>query len=208
MVMAVALAAASQLEIWAPRLVPGVGELVGNRPVLAATAVAATLPLAVRGRFPLAVLIAVMSALALQQVLSTPTEGLVLLIAGMVASYSSSARSSALHAAVAGGVIIGGAALMGQDANDRAFIVVVLGGAWLVGFVVMRRSTELGRAREDYRDLAGRLAEAADQLALAQRRLATVRPRRSWRHSPHVRSGLPGQSPRACRTQKSRPTSA
>jgi hypothetical protein len=47
-VTAVALAAASQVEIWSPRVVPGVGEVVGDRPVLAATAFAATLPLAIR----------------------------------------------------------------------------------------------------------------------------------------------------------------
>jgi hypothetical protein len=56
-------------------VVPGVGDVVGNRPILAATAVAATLPLAARRRFPLAVLVAVLSALALQQVLTTPTDG-------------------------------------------------------------------------------------------------------------------------------------
>jgi hypothetical protein len=113
-VVAVAVALASQLEIWSPRVVPGVGEVVGNRPVLAATSVAATLPLAVRRRFPLAVLVAVASALALQQVLTTPTQGLALLLGGMLAAYSSSAYSSVVRAAVAGVAIVGGAAFMGR----------------------------------------------------------------------------------------------
>jgi DNA-binding CsgD family transcriptional regulator len=168
-VIAVVLAGASQLEIWSPRVVPGVGEVLGDRPVLAATALAATLPLAVRRRFPLAVLVAVMCALALQQVLTTPTQGLVLLLAGMIAAYSSSAYSSELRAAAGGLVIVAGAALIGEDASDWAFITVVFGGAWLVGFVVMQRSEELRRAREDNRALSVRLAEAADQLAQAQR---------------------------------------
>jgi hypothetical protein len=76
--------------------------------------VAATLPLAVRRRFPLAVLVAVASALALQQVLTTPTQGLALLRGGMLAAYSSSAYSSVVRAAVAGVAIVGGAAFMGR----------------------------------------------------------------------------------------------
>jgi DNA-binding CsgD family transcriptional regulator len=170
-VLAVLLAAASQLEIWFPRLVPGVGEVAGNLPVLATTSVAATLPLAVRRRFPLAVLLAVMGALALQQVLTTPTEGLVLLLAGMTAAYSSSAFASVGSAAVAGVAIVLGSALAGADAGDRVFIVIVLGGAWLAGFAVLQRSTDLSAAREDNRELSVRLARATDQLTEAQRRL-------------------------------------
>jgi DNA-binding CsgD family transcriptional regulator len=111
--------------------------------------------------------------LALQQVLTTPTEGLVLLLAAMIAAYSSSAFSSLRSAAVAGVVIVGGAALIGEDASDWAFIAIVLGGAWLVGLVVRQRSTDLSRAREDNRELSVRLAVAADQLAQAQRQLSS-----------------------------------
>src|SRR4051812_7599700 len=172
-VVAVALAAASQLEIWSPRAVPAVGEVVGNRPVLAVTSLIATVPLVVRRRFPLAVLVAVIGALALQQVLTTPTQGLVLLLAGMLAAYSSGAYSSVLRAAVAGVAILAGAAVVATDAGDAAFVIVVLGGAWLVGFVVMQRSTDLGLARERNRELSVRLAEAAEQLSQAQDRLAS-----------------------------------
>ena len=172
-VMAVSLAAASQLEIWSPDVVPGVGEVAGDRPVLAATAVAATLPLALRRRFPLSVLLVVVAALVLQQVLTTPTEGLVLLIAGMVAAYSSSAYAPDASAVIAGVALVSGAAFMGEDGSDWAFIVIILGGSWVVGFVVKRRSTDLSLAWEDNRDLSARLAEAADQLAAAQRRLVS-----------------------------------
>ncbi len=171
-VIAVVVAAASQLEIWAPRVVPGIHEVAGNRPVLSVTALLATLPLAVRRRFPLAVLVAVLGALALQQLLTTPTDGLVPLLVGMVAAYSSSAYASVARAAAAGVAIVGGAAFIGKDAGDWAFLAVVFGGAWLVGFVVMQRSAELRRARDDNRHLSLRLAAAADQLAQAQRRLA------------------------------------
>jgi DNA-binding CsgD family transcriptional regulator len=172
-VAAVALAGVSQLEVWVPDLVPGVGNIAGDRAILAVTALAATLPLAVRRRYPLAVLLVVLGALVLQELLTTPTEGLVLLLAAMLAAYSSSAYSSTGRAAVAGVAIVAGAAFMGNDAGDWAFIALVLGGAWLVGFVVMQRSTDLVRAQEDNRDLSSRLAEAADQLARAQRLLAS-----------------------------------
>src|SRR5689334_18457996 len=92
--LAAALAALAQLEIWAPQLLPGVGDdLAGSRPVLAVTGLAATLPLALRRRWPLVVLVAVLGTMVAQQVLTTPTGGLVLLVAGMVAAYSSSAYS-------------------------------------------------------------------------------------------------------------------
>jgi DNA-binding CsgD family transcriptional regulator len=89
----------------------------------------------------------------------------------MVAAYSSSAYSSVRRGAAAGGVIVVGAGFMGEDAGDWAFIAVVLGSAWLIGFVVMERSTALVQAREDNRELSARLAAAVDQLVEAQRQL-------------------------------------
>jgi DNA-binding CsgD family transcriptional regulator len=172
-VTAVALAATGQVEIWSPRLVPGVGPVLGDRWILAVTALAATLPLVARRRHPLAVVVVVIGALGLQAVLTTPTDGLVLLLAGMIAAYSSSAFASLGRAATAGVVVLGGAALMGEDAGDWAFLAIVVGGAWLVGLIVRQRSTELRRAREDNRALSVRLAEAAGQLARAQRQLAS-----------------------------------
>lgn len=173
LVVAVALAVASQVEIWVPTMVPGVGDVVGNRPLLAITALVATLPLAVRRRFPLAALLTVLGALVAQQVVTTPTQGLVLLIAAMLAAYSSSAYSRPWRSGISGAAIVVGAAFMGSNAGDWAFISVVLGAAWLLGFLVAQRSQELAHARRDIVDLAERLGEAAEQLAAAQRRLAT-----------------------------------
>jgi DNA-binding CsgD family transcriptional regulator len=168
LVVAVVLAAVAALEVWEPVLVPGVGDVVGNRPVLAVTAVAATLPLALRRRLPLAVLVVVLSALALQQLLTVPTEGLTALVAGMVAAYSASAYSSTGRAAAAGAITAVGVALMGGDAGDWAFLAVVLGGAWLLGFVVAQRSLDLAHARRDNEDLAARLGRATALLSAAQ----------------------------------------
>lgn len=171
--LALVLAAVAQLEVWTPRFVPGVGDVLGSRPLLALTALLATLPLALRRRFPVVVLVTVIGALVLQQVLTTPTGGLVLLVAGMVAAYTSTAGSPTTYAAVAGVVIVVGAAFMGTDASDWVFITVVLGSAWLLGFVVAQRSTELARAKEDNTALEHRLAEAAHRLAEAEQRLST-----------------------------------
>jgi DNA-binding CsgD family transcriptional regulator len=173
-VLAVALALVSQLEIWAPGLVPGVGEEVVDRPLLAVLSLVATLPLGWRRRAPLSVLCLVLGSMALQQVLSTPTEGLSLLIAAMVASYSSSAYASAARAGVAGGVVVVGAAFDGSDVDDWAFVAIVLGAAWLFGFVVARGSTELAHAHRDNLDLTHQLAAAAQQLAAAQARQAAA----------------------------------
>ena len=168
-VTAVALAVVAQLEVWTPQLVPGVGEVVGDRPVLTVTSLVATLALAARRRWPLTVLLVVDASLVLQQALTTPTEGLVLLLTAMVASYSSSAQATTSRAGAAGVSIVVATAFIGSNAGDWAFLAVVLGGAWLVGFVVLQRSTELHRVRQDNRTLEARLAEAAEQLAAAER---------------------------------------
>jgi DNA-binding CsgD family transcriptional regulator len=171
-VLAAALGIACLLEIWSPALVPGVGAVTGDRVVLTVTSLVATLPLAGRRRFPLAVLCLVVGALAVQQLLTTPTEGLVLLFAAMVAAYSASAHGSLRSALLGGGVIVAGAVLTGENLGDWTFLALVWGGAWLVGFVVMQRSTDLRRAHEDNRALSARLAAAAEQLEAAERQPA------------------------------------
>ena len=170
--VALALAVVAQLEIWAPRLVPGVGTVVGNRPLLAVTIAVASASLTVRRRWPLAVLLVVLAALVLQQALTTPTEGLVPLLIGMLAAYSSSAHASLWRGAAAGVAIVVGSAFIGKNAGDWAFLAVVFGGAWLVGFVVMQRSTDLRQVRAHNSMLSARLAEAVEQLVRAQRQVA------------------------------------
>src|SRR5690349_19244351 len=91
---AIVLAVLGQLEVWAPSWVPGVGDATGNHVLLSVTAAAATLPLVARRRLPLGVLVVVVGALALQRVVTTPTDGLALLAALMLAAYSASAYST------------------------------------------------------------------------------------------------------------------
>src|SRR6476661_9001585 len=106
LVLAVALTLASQAEIWAPRLMPGVADVVGSRPLLAITTVAMTLPLVCRRAAPLAVAVVVFGAAAVQGWLTTPTEGLSTLVTMLVAAYSSSAFASVGKAAVSAVTIV------------------------------------------------------------------------------------------------------
>lgn len=200
--LAAAVTVWAMVEIWSPVLVPGAGTVEGSRPLLAITTLAMTVPLAMRRRAPLGVLTMVLSAGALQQWLTTPTEGLATLVAVLVATYSASAHSSATRAGVAGVVALVGSALMGEDLDDHVFIAVILGAAWLMGFVVGQRTTEVNRLAEDYTALAARLEHAALHLAEAERLLSArhVDPTPLANPATHVQdaptSGLPALTAR------------
>lgn len=168
--LAAALTLSSQVEIWAPAFTPGVGEVTGSVPVLSATTLAMTLPLALRRAAPVAVLVAVFGAAAVQSWLTTPVEGLSTLAAMLVAAYSSSAYSGFSRAVVSAAVIVVGIVLLGRATGDEAFMTILFGSAWLAGFVVSQRSGQLQKLSLDNRDLAQRLDSATNLLADAQRR--------------------------------------
>jgi DNA-binding CsgD family transcriptional regulator len=169
-VLAAALTLATQVEIWAPSLLPGVGEVTGSRPILSLTTLAMTLPLAVRRTAPLTVLVVVFGAAAVQSLLTTPTEGLSTLVAMLVAAYSSSAFASVGKAAVSAVTIVVAIAVLAQASGDGAFMAIVFGSAWLMGFVVAQRTGQLQQVSGDNRDLAQRLSEATALIAEAERR--------------------------------------
>ena len=169
LVLAVALTLASQAEIWAPRLMPGVADVTGSRPLLAVTTMAMTLPLALRRAAPLAVLVVVFGAAAVQGWLTTPTEGLSTLVAMLVAAYSSSAFAAPRRAAAGAATLVVGVAVLGREVGDGAFMAIVFGSAWLMGFALGQRSGQLQRLSGDNRDLAQRLSEATALLAEAER---------------------------------------
>ncbi len=175
-VVAVALTLAAQVEIWAPGLLPGVSEVTGSRPVLTVTTLAMTVPLALRRTAPVAVLVVVFGAAVVQSWLTTPTEGLSTLIAMLVAAYSSSAYASVARAALSAAIILVGVALLAQAEGDGAFMAIVYGSAWLMGFAVAQRSGQLQRVAGDNRDLTQRLAEATTLLAEAARPRAAGTP--------------------------------
>jgi DNA-binding CsgD family transcriptional regulator len=175
-VVAAALTLFSQAEIWAPRLVPGVGEVTGSTPLLALTALAMTVPLVFRRTAPLAVLVVVFGAAALQGWLTQPIEGLSTLAAMLIAAYSSSAYTGPSRAVVGAVTLLVGIALVGLRAGDVAFMAIVFGSAWLMGFVVNQRSGQLLQLAGDNRDLSQRLSEATTMLADAERRRVSGAP--------------------------------
>ncbi len=175
-VVAAALTLATQVEIWAPGVLPGVGEVTGSRPVLSVTTLAMTLPLALRRTAPVAVLVVVFGAAVVQSWLTTPTEGLSTLAAMLVAAYSSSAFAGAARATLSAATILVAVALLARAEGDGAFMAIVYGSAWLMGFAVAQRSGQVQRVAGDNRDLAQRLAEATTLLAEAERRRAAGTP--------------------------------
>jgi DNA-binding CsgD family transcriptional regulator len=174
-VLAVVLTITGQLEVWAPQLMPGVGEVTGSRPLLSVTTAMMTVPLVARRVAPLAVLATALTAAASQSLLTTPTDGLTSLAVLLVAAYSVSAYAPWRQAVAGAAVLVVGVAFIGQDPGDDAFLAVVLGGAWLTGFVVGQRSGEVARLTTTNRDLAERLAAASTLLSAAEERAAVGR---------------------------------
>jgi DNA-binding NarL/FixJ family response regulator len=172
LVVAAALTVSAQVEIWTPRLAPGVGDVDGSRPVLAVTAALMTMPLALRRVAPAAIGLIVLAAAALQAALTTPIDGLTSLAAMILATYSASAHATVLRAAGVGVAAIVAIAIVAGNLGDQAFLALVLGAAWLTGFVAGRTRDKVVRLAGDNRDLARRLDDAAAQLAEAAARTA------------------------------------
>jgi signal transduction histidine kinase len=137
--VALALAAYAQLEIWYPRAAVGIGDVTGSKAVLTTTALAMTIPVALRRPFPLVAAIVVLVATALQNVLTTPTEGLAGIVAAFLVLYSVGARSEPTRSAVAGGTAFAAVAAGAKGAGDLAFGTLIFGGALLFGVAMRRR---------------------------------------------------------------------
>ncbi len=93
LVLAFGLALLALVEIWWPGGLVATGQIEGNRAVLVPTALAMTLPLAYRRRWPLATVLIAFGAASLQELLTTPVDGIAAVVALLVASYSVAAYS-------------------------------------------------------------------------------------------------------------------
>jgi signal transduction histidine kinase len=174
--LALVLAAYSQLEIWWPTVAVGVGpaDAVGAKAVLVPTALFATLPLALRRRFPFAVLCVVMGAIAAQALLTSPLKGLSGGIALVLAVYSVAAHTRQRCALLGLAIALSAVIPLAEDVADFAFDALVVGGSWLVGRAL--RTTRL-RAHElealaaqlaNEREERARLAVAAERARIAR----------------------------------------
>ena len=72
--------------------------------------------------------------------------------------------------ALSAATILVAVAFLARAEGDGAFMAIVVGSAWLMGFAVAQRSGQLQRVAGDNRDLTQRLAEATTLLAEADRR--------------------------------------
>jgi signal transduction histidine kinase len=174
--LALALAAYSQLEIWSPGIAVGVGpaDVTGTKAVLVPTMLTATLPLALRRRFPLAVLCVVMGASAAQGLLTVPIEGMAGALALILAVYSLAAHTERARALAGLAIALVAAIPIDEDASDFMFAAFLIGGTWLVGRSL--RTNRL-RARElealaaelaNEREERARLAVAAERARIAR----------------------------------------
>ncbi|HSS81633.1 MAG TPA: histidine kinase, partial [Gaiellaceae bacterium] len=168
-VLALLLAAYAQLEIWHPAWALGVSNVTGTKAVLSVTALAMTLPVAVRRRFPLAAVVIVMVATAVQAVSTTPTEGLAGIIAGLLCVYSVAAYSDTTRASIGAAVAFAAIAAQANNAGDLAFGTLIFGGAWLAGATVRRRQL---RTRELEAETARLAVERDTAVARERARLA------------------------------------
>ena len=172
LLLALALALLSLLEIWWPGGFVGTGRIEGEWAVLVPAALAMTLPLALRRRHPLAVALVVFGAAAFEELLTTPPEGLSTILALLVAAYSLGAYAEGV-ATTAGLVCVLALSLtFGGSASDAAFVLVLIGAAWGAGTIVRRQRlllAALARAQ-----VARERAAVADERARLARELHDV----------------------------------
>jgi signal transduction histidine kinase len=147
LVLAVALALLALIEIWWPGGFIATGPIEGNRAVLVPTALAMTLPLAWRRGWPLTTALVVFGAAALQELLTTPPDGIAGVTALLVASYSVAAYSDRRRAIVG---LAGALALsLFSGVGDAVFAWVLIGGAWGAGRIVRRQNLLLDALARD-----------------------------------------------------------
>jgi signal transduction histidine kinase len=170
--LAVALAAFAMVEIWRPDAM-GV-EAGGNKAVLVATMLAATLVLAFRRRAPLLVVAVVVAALSAQAALTVFLEGLAGIAALLVAVYSVAVHAG-LSRALTGLVLAFGCGLViAESASDAAFNALLVAGTWLAGRAlrtarVRTRELEVLAAQLEYeREERARLAVAEERARIAR----------------------------------------
>ena len=169
--LAASLASAALLEV---SLAPE------GTPLLIAVALAGTAPLALRRRFPLGVVVAVMATVAVLTAAGTDFFSYAQLLAMLVATYTVAAHATAprawsgLAAAAAAGVSNSVAAADPVETGDVVFPLVLLSGPWLAGRALRLwrgRTAQLQRLTEELaheREERAALAVAAERARIAR----------------------------------------
>ena len=150
------------------------GYLTGSEWVYLPAALLMTVPLAWRRRQPLAVVIVVMGAFAVQSIIVDPKPTPdAELIPALVAVYSVAGHGRRWIPFAGGGLsLVAGLIWLGLD--DFLLPVVMFGGAWLAGRLVQKRQlfaqvlAERARVLERDRDVNVRVAAAEERVRLAR----------------------------------------
>jgi len=151
--LAAALAVVGQLDIWVAGNIEGPAAITVPASLLLATAVG------FRRRAPLVALALGLVALAAQDLLAEPAEGLSTILAIIVLSYSVAAELPPALASVAGATLLGAvwaAVALGApaEAGDYAFTGLIVAIPWLIGIASRRaerdREIRVERAREQH----------------------------------------------------------
>jgi signal transduction histidine kinase len=173
--LALALAAQAQIEIWWPTVALGGADTGGLKSVLVPTALLATLPLAVRRRYPFAVLCVTVGGLGVQALLTIPPEGMSSVLAVVVAAYSVAAYAERGQALI-GLAIAAGTTFMvfAGDPSDIPFDAFVVGAPWLAGWG-LRRSRLYARRLESLTEQLAAEREERARLAVAAERSRIAR---------------------------------
>ncbi len=166
LVLAFGLTLAMQAEIWAPEYF-GADSALTNRPLLSATSLLISLPVAFRRSQPWPVAILALGAEVVQSTLATPSDGLANLLAMLIVAYSLG-RYTRPPPAYAGLLMIAVTSfLVGSDLADDLFVLMVMGAAWGAGLVVAGRTADLG-ALELRRLEATRAGAEEERLRIAR----------------------------------------
>lgn len=172
--VAAGLGVVAQLELWIPNLVPGAARVDDPGPVLAATALLFTLPLAARRVAPVASGLGVFTGVLLGHALASPPAGLSELAAIIVASYSVAAHAARRGAAIGLVAGFGAAVVVVQgDPDDFAFTAFLLAACWLAGRTIRRHRRQTAELTRLAAQLAREREEKAQMaVALERSRLA------------------------------------
>ena len=160
LVLAAALSAYGQLEVWVPGAMPGV-EPAGQRGLLAAAALLATLPVAFRRRAPVVAMAVSATGIVAPELFATSQDALAPFAALLLEAFSLGALIRLVPGLVTLGVVI--ALITAGDPTNAVFAVIVIGGPYLAGRVTRRE-----------RERASQLERLTDQLTAEQQRSAQL----------------------------------
>src|SRR5581483_2241894 len=172
---ALGLSLAAQVEVWAPDLMVGTGQVEGSRPVLSVTALAMTASVCMRRGAPLAFAALVAASTAAQALATTPAAGLTEAIVLVAAAHAAAAYTPLRPALACLGALLV-ALVPSHDVADWTFAALLATAAWVAGLVLRRRGAAVvtARAERDAAASAERARIARELHDIVSHRVTTI----------------------------------